>query len=94
MLSKYFWIGPGALAFAILYTALGFNHYQIQFVDGPSSSQSLICDGSDKVITFPNFVTAQVWLEQIRWEKSGSYTFGMEYDVGEKIALSYRCTKA
>ncbi len=95
MSNKNHWVGPGALLFATFLAVLGFNTSNTEFqgVDAQSRNQPLICDGLDRIITFPNFVTAQVWLDQIRWEKSGSYTFGMEYDVGEKVALSYQCTK-
>ena len=67
---------------------------EFQTVDAQSKNQPMVCNGSDKIITFPNFVTAHIWLEQVRWKKVGSYSVGMEFDAGKNVALSYRCTKA
>ena len=62
-----------------------------QGVDAQGRNQPLICDDTDHVLTFPNYVTALTWLEQIRWKDTGSFTIGMEFDIKKNVALSYRC---
>lgn len=64
-----------------------------QTVDGPQRARSMVCDGKDRILKFQNFVTAHSWMERIRWDEAGSYSIGMEFDIGKEVALSYRCQK-
>lgn len=93
MFNKDHWVGPGALLCATLLIGLVFSlpNNEFQAVDAQSRNQPMVCDGSDKILNFPNFVTAHVWLEQVRWKKVGSSTVEMKFDAGKNVVLSYRC---
>ena len=87
-------LGLLAMMACVALIMFGMTKTNFQAVDSAGRSQELLCDNKSHQLTFPNFVTAHAWMEQIRWEDAGvAYSITTNLVIGKPFTLSYRCTK-